>query len=448
MRVRASAAFALAFLSICVVPLAALAQEREVSLEDPGALRPGLEAAGVRLSGFFVGSANYNSRIQMVPEFAGSAPVSSEPTRIDFRFDQFSIGAFKTFSSWLSAGASVEVERHGHRHSHGFNPAFGCPDALVGPEPQICIEQFGAEAIATEVSLHRFNVTAVAPIGNGLAFSFGRFDTPFGYERHDAALNLTATTSELQRFGRPQSMTGLLAAYQFAPWVDVTGWVANRWENETTEDPIEDNNRAKSVGGRLGVTPVQGSRLLNFGIGGVWGPEQDDDNSHARWIVDADVTWSASPRLLFAGEFAYGGESNVSFRRRGIPFAADAVDGADVHWFGLYGLLHYDLVPWMGVSLRYSLFNDLDGARTGVAQVLQSFTIAPIVHLSRLIPELRPLGVTYARTRHPIDWVDFRLEYRLGTSDHTVFSDVPPGIPITEAAKTAHVVTAQFVVNY
>jgi len=103
---------------------------------------------------------------------------------------------------------------------------------------------------------------------------------------------------------------------------------------------------------------------------------------------------------------------------------------------------------WLGVSFRYSLFNDLDGARTGVSQVLQSFTIVPIVHLSRLIPELRPLGVTYARTRHPIDWVDLRLEYRLGRSDQPVFSDVAPGIPITEAAKTAHVVTAQLVVNY
>src|SRR5256884_6481546 len=258
--------------SLFIVSLVASGQEREVRLEAPGALRGSFEAAGVRLSGFFVGSSNFTSRIQMVPEFAGSAPVSSEPTRTDFRFDQFSIGAFKTFSPWLSAGASIEVERHGHGHSHGFDLDFGCPGTGT------CIEQFGTEAIETEVSLHRFNLTAIAPIGNGLALSFGRFDTPFGYERHDAALNLTATTSELQRFGRPQSMTGLQAAYQFAPWLDIAAWVVNRWENETTEDPPEDNNRAKSVGGRLGVTPVQGSQLLNLGIGGFWGPAQGDHN--------------------------------------------------------------------------------------------------------------------------------------------------------------------------
>jgi len=198
--------------------------EREHPLEVLGLPKP--EIGGVRISGFFVGSANYNSHIQMVPEFAGSIPVSSEPRRTDFRFDQFSIGAFKTFAPWLSAGASLEVERHGHRHSHGFDPDFGCPGG------GLCTEQLGTEEIETEVSLHRFNITGIAPIGNGLALSFGRFDTPFGYERHDAALNLTATTSELQRFGRPQSMTGITAAYQFAPWLDAMAWIVNRWENE------------------------------------------------------------------------------------------------------------------------------------------------------------------------------------------------------------------------
>jgi Putative beta-barrel porin-2, OmpL-like. bbp2 len=428
----------LSLLSIHFIAFGAIAQDREIRLDREDA---SLSYAGLRISGFFVGSANYNSHIQIVPEFAGSAPVSSEPRRIDYRFDQFSLGVNKVFAPWLFAGASIEIERQGHRDS-GFDPELGCPDTSA------CIEQFGTESIETEVTLHRFNVTAVAPLGNGLALSFGRFDTPFGYERHDAALNLTATTSELQRFGRPQSMTGLQAAYQFAPWLDAVAWLVNRWENETTEDAPEDNNRAKSVGGRLGVTPVQGSQLLNLGIGGFWGPEQDDNDAHARWIVDADVTWSASLPLLVAAELVYGGESGVSFRRRGIPFAADEVSGADVRWLGLYALGHYDVVPWLGFSFRYGLFRDVDGARTGVAQTLQSFTFASIFHLSELVPDLRPLGMTYARTRHHLDWVDLRLEYRLGHSNRPVFADVEPGIPITEASKTDHVVTAQLVVNY
>jgi putative OmpL-like beta-barrel porin-2 len=409
------------------------AEEREVLLP---------EVAGVRISGFVVGSANYNSRIQMVPEFAGSAPLSSEPGRTDYRFDQFSIGAFRTFSPWLSAGASIEVERHGHRHTHGFDPDFGCPGTGT------CVEQFGAEDIETEVSLHRFNLTAVAPLGNGVSISFGRFDIPFGYERHDAALNLTATTSEVQRYGRPQSMTGFQVGYAVAPWLDVTAFVVNRWENETTEDPPEDNNRAKSVGGRIGFTPLQGSTLLSFGLGGFWGPEQPDDDTHARWVIDADLTWSPSSSLTVAAEAVYGQESNVTFRRRGQPFPADAVAGADVSWAGLYAVIHQDLTGWAGLSLRYGVFKDADGARTGVAQVLQSFTVAPIVHLSRLVAGLQPLGVTYSRTRHAVDWVDLRLEYRFAHSNQPVFSDQPPAVPITTAANASHQVTLQIVFNY
>src|SRR5438876_2378898 len=437
------------------VPLAAQAPpalaprpgEREIQLEreHPAEMvgLPKPEIGGVRISGFFVGSANYNSRIQMVPEFAGNAGVSSEPRSLDFRFDQFTIGAYKTFSPWLSAGASLEVERHGHRHSHGFDPDFGCP-TLGDP----CIEQFGDEAITTEVSLHRFNITGIAPIGNGLALSFGRFDTPFGYERHDAALNLTATTSEVNRFGRPMSMTGFQAAYQFAPWLDATAWVANRWENETTEDPLEDNNRDKSFGGRVGFTPLSGAQLLNFGLGGWWGPEQDGDTKRDRRILDFDVTWTPISRLLLAGEFVYGGESGVSFRRRGTPFAAAAVLNKEVNWSGLYALAHYDIFNWLGLSFRYGFFDDQDAARTGVAQTLQSFTIAPIVHLSRLIPDLRPLVVTYARTRHPLDWVDLRLEDRLDHSNKSVFSDAKPGVPIPDADRDRHQVTMQLVVNF
>ena len=420
------------------VATAAVAQDREISL-DRG---PDLQALGVRISGFFVASYNYNSRIQLVPEFAGAAPLSSEPTHTDFRFDQFSIGAFKTFAPWLSAGASIEVERTGARHSNGFDPDFGCRGTGT------CVEQFGAEPIDTEVSLHRFNVTAIAPIGNGLSLSVGRFDTPFGYERHDAALNVTATTSELQRFGRPQSMTGFQAAYAFMPWLDVATWFVNRWENETTGDALEDNNAAKSVGGRIGLTPIHGAELLALGVGGFWGPEQDDNNSKPRWIVDADVTWSPSSRFFFAGELVYGGESGVSFRRRGFPFAAAATTDADVRWLSFYGVAHYELAPWFGASLRYCLFDDYDGARTGVAQVLHSITVTPVIHLSRLIPDLRPLGVAYTRTRTPIDWVDLRFEYRVAFSNQPVFSNDPPEVPITDAGKSAHVVTAQVVVNY
>ena len=132
----------------------------------------------------------------------------------------------------------------------------------------------------------------------------------------------------------------------------------------------------------------------------------------------------------------------------GLPFAAPEVDRRDVNWLALYALAHYDVASWLGLTFRYGFFNDYQGARTGVAQVLQSFTLGPTLHLSRLVPDLRPMGVAYTRTRHPVDWVDVRLEYRLNRSNEPVFSSAKPGVPITDADQTAHQVTLQFVVNY
>jgi hypothetical protein len=64
------------------------------------------------------------------------------------------------------------------------------------------------------------------------------------------------------------------------------------------------------------------------------------------------------------------------------------------------------------------------------------------------VPDLRPLGVTYPRTAHPLDWVDVKLEYRLNHSSKPVFSDARPGVDILDADRWSDQVQLQFVVNY
>jgi len=428
--------------------VAPVAGEREIDMqrehifETVGLPKP--EIGGVKFGGFFVGSFSYNSHSQMVPEFAGGAQALADPRHTNFRFDKFGFGVSKSFASWLSAGAAIEVESHKDAHSH-LIPAASA-DRRGCPAGQAC-ERFGAETPTTEVVLDKFNVTGIVPIGNGLSVSLARFDLPFGIERHDESLNLTATTSEVFQFGRPQTGTGVVLAYQFMPALDATVWMVNRWENETTLDPFDDNNKGKTFGGRLGFTPLARESLLNFGIGGSFGPERASTESAERWIIDADVTWSPTPRLLFTGEIVYGGEDRVFSREVGRPIAmAERED--DRHWLGFYLLTHYDVNDWMGLTFRYGWFDDMDGARTGTEQILQSFTFAPIVHLSRLIPNLKPTGVTYARTRHFIDWLDVKLEYRLNHSNRNVFSDSKANVAILEGDDISHQLQLQLVVNF
>src|SRR6266850_2388510 len=227
------------------------------------------------------------------------------PGSLNFRFDKFGFGVSRAFADWLFASAAVEIESHRDTHSHLIDPGttnrMGCP-------PGIVCERFGAETPTVEATLDKFNLTVVAPLGNGLAISLARFDMPFGYERHDEILNLTATHSEVFQYGRPQRGTGFTLAYQFAPWLDAQAWVVNRWESETTHDPFDDNNKDKSFGGRIGFTPISRDGVLNFGIGAFWGPELTNNTSDARWVIDLDATWQPTRRLLFTGEFVYGAE--------------------------------------------------------------------------------------------------------------------------------------------
>ncbi|PYN05346.1 MAG: hypothetical protein DME07_00210 [Candidatus Rokuibacteriota bacterium] len=421
--------------------------EREINLRE-GLLQtvglPKLEVGGARFTGFVVGSANFNSHAQIVPEFAGGSQAMSEPGSLNFRFDKFGLGVTKTFADWLSAGAAVEIESHSDKHSHLIGRGIGtmgCPTAFS-------CERFGAETPTAEATLDKFNLTAIAPIGNGLAISLARFDLPFGFERHDEVLNPTATTSEVFQFGRPQRGTGFNFAYQFAPWLDAQTWVVNRWENETTHDPFDDNNKDKTYGGRIGFTPFARDGLLNFGIGASWGPEQASNSHSPRWVIDLDAVWQPTRRLMFAGELVYGGEKDVTTREVGVPVGEPSRDRQDRNWLGFYVLGYYEMAKWLGLTARYGYFNDMDGSRTGVEQELHSLTLAPVLHLSRLIPDLKPTGVFFTRSQVPIDWVNVKLEYRLNYSTRNVFSDSKPNAAILEGSDTSHQVQLQVNVNF
>lgn len=422
--------------------------EKEVELRD-NILQtvglPKLEMGGFRFTGFVVGSANFMTHAQIVPEFAGGAQALSEPGSLNFRFDKFGFGVSRSFAEWLYASAAVEIESHSDKHSHLIDP--GTTNRLGCPTDTAC-ERFGAETPSVEATLDKFNLTVVAPIGNGLAISLARFDLPFGFERHDEILNLTATTSEVFQFGRPQRGTGFTLAYQFAPWLDAQAWVVNRWESETTHDPFDDNNKDKSFGGRIGFTPISRDGVLNFGIGAFWGPEQASNTSDPRWVIDLDATWQPTRRFLLAGEFVYGGEENVSTRLVGRPVANPQRIGEDRNWLGFYVLGYYEIEKWLGLTGRYGYFNDYDASRTGVKQELHSFTLAPVFHLSRLIPDLKPTGAFFTRSMVPIDWVNVKLEYRLNYSTRNAFSDSKPNSAILDGSDTSHEVHLQVNVNF
>ena len=131
---------------------ALLAQERPVSFDKPSTV--GKALGELEISGFAVGSASWNSHIQIVPEFAGGAIALADPRQLNFRFDKVGVALSKRFGPTLSVSAAFEIESHKDKHSHlRSNPATQC----VGV-PVPC-ESFGAETPATESTLDKLAVT-------------------------------------------------------------------------------------------------------------------------------------------------------------------------------------------------------------------------------------------------------------------------------------------------
>lgn len=289
-------------------------QEREIDLnqlQDRPVPLKRFEIAGTRITGFVEGSFTWNSALRLpaeellpdirVPELAAPA----DPGSTNFRFDKFTIGATKRFASWLLVAGAIEVENE---------------RALEAVEEEDGRFELEIEE-GIEIGLDFFEVTGIVPLGNGLALSLGKFDVPFGIEREDAPFNLQATRSLVFELGRPSKVVGFRARYQFFPALDVSVFIVNGW------DVDNDNNDGKTVGGRLGVTPWPG---VNLGLGGFYGPEQNDRDGPQRGIIDVDATLSVLPRLLLAAEFVYGMEESVRLVRED-----EEVEVRDATWLGL-----------------------------------------------------------------------------------------------------------------
>jgi hypothetical protein len=231
-----------------------------------------------------------------------------------------------------------------------------------------------------DVDVHQMYVRWMAPIGNGLRIDFGKFVTPFGYEVIEGydGFNDNYTRSFLFGYAIPFTHTGLRAAYAFSPSLSLTALVVNGW------DDAVDNNRSKSVGGSLAVSPLAG---LTATVTGMVGPEQPGNNSGNRTLVDACATYAAGGGLTFGVNANLGRETLPGDRR--------------ASWSGVAGYLRFAFSDRVACSLRGERFEDGDGTRTGIAQTLSELT---------LTPEYRP-----------VPGIVLRADLRYDMSDQAVF---------------------------
>jgi hypothetical protein len=214
-----------------------------------------------------------------------------------------------------------------------------------------------ASGKADDVDLQQAFVSYIAAVGSGLRFDVGKFITHHGYEVIEGydGYNDNATHSFLFGYAIPFTHTGVKAGYRFSDQLAAMVMLANGWD------------------------------VMNYMVG----PERSDRNGDPRNMVDVNAQWKVTDRAVLTVDLVYGSEVNA------VTHSQTAM------WDGIVGYARFGLSDSFALILRGELFNDRDGARTGVAQKLKGITLTPELKVSS----------------HFLMRADFRIDW----SNHDVF---------------------------
>jgi len=212
--------------------------------------------------------------------------------------------------------------------------------------------------IAQDIDLQQAYVGYLANAGRGLRLDLGKFVTHFGYEVIDGydGWNDNVTRSFLFGYAIPFTHTGIRAAYPFSDHVSSTVMVVNGWDDAT------DNNRQKSVGAQLSLTPRPEWTLI---FTGMYGAERPDNSGDPRAVLDLVAMWKPTGRVALGLNLDHGSEENA------------VVPGESARWDGVAAYVRIGITERFSLVGRAEQFGDWDGARTGSSQRLSEITLTP-----------------------------------------------------------------------
>ncbi len=213
-----------------------------------------------------------------------------------------------------------------------------------------------------QFDLQQVFASYIAPLGSGVRFDVGKYTTHVGYELIEGydGYNDNYGRSILFGYAIPFTHTGVKVSYTFSSKVAAMIEVVNGW------DLVHDNNRSKSVGAQVALTPVAPlSVLLNW----VGGPELADDNHTNRNVFDVVAIFKATSKLTLGVNGDYGIEDGTSL----------ANPGSDAKWKGVAGYAALAVTPKFSVALRGETFHDDGGVRLGTdtKATLSEITLTP-----------------------------------------------------------------------
>jgi hypothetical protein len=272
-------AWTLALIGAGLVSLPAVARAEESTNATPALLT---SLAATTLSGYVDTSAEWNpgtGNANMPPyAFGGSSKADG------FNLDVVELRLEKPVNAADLWGAGYRV------------------DLLAGPDANsLATQSFfgnGSKAGPSDFAVKAAYVTLHAPVGNGLDFKIGTWDTIIGYEVFEAGNNPNFTHSYGYTL-EPTTHTGVLATYQFNDVVSASVGVANTFGPAINErDPVSHTESYKTYMGSVTFTAptntgfLAGSTLTACIINGFnSGTAGNETSYYAGATVNTPVTW-------------------------------------------------------------------------------------------------------------------------------------------------------------
>lgn len=179
---------------------------------------------------------------------------------------------------------------------------------------------FGPDGALYDASFQHIKqayVTLRAPIGNGLDFKVGAFDTIIGYE----AFNSVANPNFSRSFGwqlEPTQHTGVLASYQVADWLGISGGIANTWSPSLV---VGGNGRGESIKTYLASVTLTAPESSGFLAGGAL----------YAGIVDG---WAAGNGAIDTTSYYIGGTLPTPIEGLSVGLAFDYIENFAGNIFG------------------------------------------------------------------------------------------------------------------
>ena len=235
-------------------------------------------------------------------------------------------------------------------------------------------------SVAYNVDLQEAFLTYKCPV-TGIQLKAGKFVTFEGIEVVEAKDNFNISRGFLYSWAEPTTHVGAMIGYALPKYVDFWVGVVNGW------DVLTDNNTGKTIVAKVGITP---SDKVSGVVSLLRGAEKANNTNDSR--TSFDTVWTIKP----VDKFALALQANAGEEEK-----SSLIDGGAAHWYGFGLQPKVTLCDKVSIGSRYEWFSDLDGARTGSRQILNTIAITPTVNLTESLM--------------------FRVEYRYDWSTRLVY---------------------------